>query len=114
VDFLDDPEEMTPERREAYAEVFREGSRSRHKDYLRKRITRRLQANEEDGASVRDEGDAVGRVPVGEDSEDPESIIRPPPKDATPRTEPGLRPPEAVEPCITENAGLLEWTAVLS
>jgi hypothetical protein len=41
------------ELREKYAEVFREESRSRHKDFLRKRIAWRLQANEEGGLSER-------------------------------------------------------------
>jgi hypothetical protein len=34
---------------------------------------------EEDGASVRDDGDEVGRVRVGADSGELEPIIRPPP-----------------------------------
>ncbi len=34
---------------------------------------------EEDSASVREEGDTVGRVPVGGDSGEPEPSIRPPP-----------------------------------
>ena len=41
------------ELREQYAEVFGEASHSRHKDFLRKRITWRLQANEEGGLSER-------------------------------------------------------------
>ena len=41
------------ELRERYAEVFGEESRSKHKDFLRKRITWRLQANEEGGLSER-------------------------------------------------------------
>ena len=46
--------EMTVgELREKYAEVFGEHTRSSHKDFLRKRITWRLQANEEDGLSAR-------------------------------------------------------------
>ena len=51
--------EMTVgELREKYAEVFGEHTRSSHKDFLRKRITWRLQANEEDGRSKRTCGDA--------------------------------------------------------
>ena len=46
------------ELRERYAEVFGEHTRFRHKDFLRKRITWRLQANEEDGRSKRTCGDA--------------------------------------------------------
>jgi hypothetical protein len=38
---------------ERYAEVFGEQTRSRHKDFLRKRITWRLQANDEGGLSER-------------------------------------------------------------
>jgi hypothetical protein len=34
---------------------------------------------EEDGASIREEGDTVDRVPVGGDSGQPEPIVRPPP-----------------------------------
>ncbi|MBU1702657.1 MAG: DUF2924 domain-containing protein [Candidatus Eisenbacteria bacterium] len=41
------------ELREKYAEVFGEETRSRHKDFLRKRIAWRLQANEEGGLSER-------------------------------------------------------------
>lgn len=41
------------ELREKYAEVFGEGTRSRHKDFLRKRIAWRLQANAEGGLSER-------------------------------------------------------------
>jgi hypothetical protein len=41
------------ELRERYAEVFGEESRSSHKDFLRKRITWRLQANDEGGLSDR-------------------------------------------------------------
>jgi hypothetical protein len=41
------------ELREKYAEVFGEDTRSRHKDFLRKRIAWRLQANEEGGLSER-------------------------------------------------------------
>jgi hypothetical protein len=41
------------ELREKYAEVFGEETRSHHKDFLRKRITWRLQANEEGGLSDR-------------------------------------------------------------
>ena len=41
------------ELREKYAEVFGEETRSRHKDYLRKRIAWRLQANAEGGLSER-------------------------------------------------------------
>jgi hypothetical protein len=41
------------ELRERYAEVFGEQIRSCHKDFLRKRITWRLQANEEGGLSER-------------------------------------------------------------
>ncbi len=41
------------ELREKYAEVFGEESRSRHKDFLRKRIAWRLQANAEGGLSER-------------------------------------------------------------
>jgi len=41
------------ELRERYAEVFGEHTRSLHKDFLRKRITWRLQANEEGGLSER-------------------------------------------------------------
>ena len=47
-------EEMTvPELRELYARVFGEETRSRHKDYLRKRIAWRQQANEHGGLSER-------------------------------------------------------------
>jgi len=46
--------EMTvAELREKYREVFGEECRSRHKDFLRKRIVWRLQANEEGGLSDR-------------------------------------------------------------
>jgi len=46
--------EMTvPELREKYAEVFGEPTTSRHKDYLIRRITWKLQANEEGGLSER-------------------------------------------------------------
>jgi hypothetical protein len=41
------------ELREQYAIVFGEATRSSHKDFLRKRITWRLQANEEGGLSDR-------------------------------------------------------------
>jgi hypothetical protein len=41
------------ELREKYAEVFGEETRSRHKDFLRKRITWGLQAREEGGLSGR-------------------------------------------------------------
>jgi hypothetical protein len=41
------------ELREKYLEVFGEESRSKHKDFLRKRITWRLQANEDGGLSER-------------------------------------------------------------
>jgi hypothetical protein len=41
------------ELRERYAEIFGEATRSSHKDFLRKRITWRLQANEEGGLSDR-------------------------------------------------------------
>ena len=41
------------ELREHYAEAFGESTRSSHKDFLRKRITWRLQANEEGGLSER-------------------------------------------------------------
>ena len=41
------------ELREKYSEVLGEESRSRHKDFLRKRIAWRLQANEEGGLSER-------------------------------------------------------------
>lgn len=41
------------ELREKYAEVFGEETRSRHKGFLRKRITWRLQAREEGGLSER-------------------------------------------------------------
>ncbi len=41
------------ELRERYAVVFGEESRSSHKDFLRKRIAWRLQANEEGGLSDR-------------------------------------------------------------
>ena len=41
------------ELREKYAAVFGEHIRSRHEDFLRKRITWRLQANEEGGLSER-------------------------------------------------------------
>ncbi|MBU1699669.1 MAG: DUF2924 domain-containing protein [Candidatus Eisenbacteria bacterium] len=41
------------ELREKYGEVFGEETRSRHKDFLRKRIAWRLQANEEGGLSER-------------------------------------------------------------
>jgi hypothetical protein len=41
------------ELRERYAEVFGEDTRSSHKDFLRKRIAWRLQANEEGGLSNR-------------------------------------------------------------
>jgi len=41
------------ELREKYQEVFGEECRSRHKDFLRKRIAWRLQANEEGGLSER-------------------------------------------------------------
>jgi proteic killer suppression protein len=45
---------MTPaDLRETYREVFGEESRSRHKDFLRKRIAWRLQANEEGELSER-------------------------------------------------------------
>ncbi len=46
------------ELREKYVEVFGEGTRSRHKDYLRKRITWGLQAKEEGGLSERARGRA--------------------------------------------------------
>jgi len=73
------------ELREKYLGVFGEESRSRHKDYLRKRIAWRLQANEEGGLSERalrraeelaceadlrmlapkgDRGDGIGRTVV--------------------------------------------------
>ena len=39
--------------RETYHEVFGEETRSRHKDFLRKRIAWRLQANEEGDLSER-------------------------------------------------------------
>lgn len=42
-----------PELRELYARVFGEETRSRHKDYLRKRIAWRQQANEHGGLSER-------------------------------------------------------------
>ena len=42
-----------PELREKYHEVFGEEARSTHKDFLRKRIAWRLQANEEGGLSGR-------------------------------------------------------------
>jgi hypothetical protein len=46
--------EMTVvELREKYREVFGEDTGSRHKEFLRKRITWRLQANEEGGLSER-------------------------------------------------------------
>jgi hypothetical protein len=41
------------ELRERYAEVFGEVTRSSHKDFLRKRIAWRMQANEEGGLSAR-------------------------------------------------------------
>jgi hypothetical protein len=41
------------ELRERYAEAFGETTRSSHKDFLRKRIVWRLQANEEGGLSAR-------------------------------------------------------------
>ena len=41
------------ELREKYAEVFGEHTRSSHRDFLRKRIAWRLQANEEGGLSSR-------------------------------------------------------------
>jgi hypothetical protein len=41
------------ELRERYAEVFGEQIRSRHKEFLKKRITWRLQANEDGGLSER-------------------------------------------------------------
>jgi hypothetical protein len=41
------------ELRERYAEIFGEATRSSHKDFLRKRIAWRLQANEEGGLSAR-------------------------------------------------------------
>jgi len=41
------------ELRERYAKVLGEETRSRHKDFLRKRIAWRLQANEEGGLSER-------------------------------------------------------------
>ena len=47
-------DDMTvPELRELYARVFSEETRSRHKDYLRKRIAWRQQANEHGGLSER-------------------------------------------------------------
>lgn len=73
------------ELREKYSAVFGEESRSRHKDFLRKRIAWRLQANEEGGLSERalrraeelaneadlrtlapkgDRGDSIGRTSV--------------------------------------------------
>ena len=74
------------ELRERYAEVFGEPTTSRHKDFLRKRIAWRLQANEYGGLSERamrrakelaneadlrllapkgDRGNAIGRTVVG-------------------------------------------------
>jgi hypothetical protein len=41
------------ELREQYAEIFGEVTRSKHKDFIRKRITWRLQANEQGGLSDR-------------------------------------------------------------
>ena len=41
------------ELREKYLEIFGEESRSKHKDFLRKRIAWRLQANDEGGLSKR-------------------------------------------------------------
>jgi len=43
----------SPELREKYQEVFGEEPRSRHKDFLRKRIAWRIQANTEGGLSER-------------------------------------------------------------
>jgi hypothetical protein len=51
---LEELRSMTvPELRGRYAEVFGEESRSRHKDWLRKRIAWRTQANAEGGLSER-------------------------------------------------------------
>ena len=60
--------------RETYHEVFGEETRSRHKDFLRKRIAWRLQANEEGDLSERakrraaelaNDADIRVRVPAG-------------------------------------------------
>jgi hypothetical protein len=51
---VDSLRDMTvAELREQYAVAFGEATRSSHKDFLRKRITWRLQANEEGGLSTR-------------------------------------------------------------
>ena len=78
------------ELRERYAEVFSEPTTSRHKDYLRKRIAWRLQANAEGGLTERarrraeelaDEADlrmlapaartVTGRLPASRDERSP-------------------------------------------
>jgi len=60
--------------RETYHEVFGEETRSRHKDFLRKRIAWRLQANEEGdlserakrrAAEIANDADIRVRVPPG-------------------------------------------------